>query len=66
MELFCIKVDLTMEEIWFDGGYNSNKNIALYHLRNISEDINSYMKNNLGLQTRMNVKGIKSLFDIGG
>jgi hypothetical protein len=32
-----------------------------YHMRNISEGVNSYMKNNLGLETHMNGKGLKNI-----
>jgi hypothetical protein len=35
--------------------------LDIYHLRNISEGINSYMKANLGLETHVNGKGIKNI-----
>ena len=35
--------------------------LDVYHLRNISEGINSYMKSNLGLETHVNGKGIKNI-----
>ncbi len=35
--------------------------LDIYHLRNISEGINSYLKNNLGLDTHVNGKGIGNI-----
>ncbi len=35
--------------------------LDLYHMRNISEGVNSYMKNNLGLETHVNGKGMKNI-----
>jgi hypothetical protein len=35
--------------------------LDVYHRRNISEGINSYMKTNLGLETHVNGKGIKNI-----
>ena len=35
--------------------------LDVYHLRNISEGINSYLKTNLGLETHVNGKGIKNI-----
>lgn len=35
--------------------------LDVYHMRNISEGVNSYLKNNLGLETHVNGKGIKNI-----
>ena len=35
--------------------------LDVYHLRNISEGVNSYLKDNLGLETHVNGKGIKNI-----
>jgi len=35
--------------------------LDVYHMRNISEGVNSYMKNNLGLETHVNGKGMKNI-----
>jgi hypothetical protein len=35
--------------------------LDVYHLRNISEGVNSYLKNNLGLETHINGKGMKNI-----
>lgn len=35
--------------------------LDMYHLRNHSEGINSYMKDNLGLETHINGKGMKNI-----
>jgi hypothetical protein len=35
--------------------------LDMYHMRNISEGVNSYMKNNLGLETHVNGKGIQNI-----
>jgi len=42
-------------ETWFDGV------LDIYHMRNHSEGINSYMKNNVGLETHVNGKGMKNI-----
>lgn len=36
--------------------------LDVYHMRNISEGVNSYMKNNLGLETHVNGKGMKNIY----
>ncbi len=33
----------------------------VYHIRNCSEGVNSYMKTNLGLETHVNGKGMKNI-----
>ena len=35
--------------------------LDVYHLRNISEGVNSYLKDNLGLETHVNGKGIRNI-----
>lgn len=35
--------------------------LDVYHMRNISEGVNSYLITNLGLETHVNGKGIKNI-----
>jgi hypothetical protein len=47
-DYFCVAISarMNMEETWFDGGYNSNKNIAFAHVGMGLMSHSMYFRNN--------------------